>query len=145
MFYQSISKEKLEKEKNKSLKKNLVNLNSTNNFNRQRNIWLWAGTGIVMLAILFFWVHTLSGQLQISALGKSMATDIFQNNQNGLENLLQDSTSDLNNLKKAAGSILIEMRTASSTVKNSTTAPAATLPTLTSEQIKELKNKIEKK
>lgn len=141
MFYQSVSKEKLEKEKNKTIKKNLVNLNSDNNYKRQRNVWLWAGTIIVMLAILFFWAHSLSSQLQITSLTKSISADIFQNTQTGLDNLLQNSTNDLTDIKKAAGSILTEMRAATSSIYYST---STTLPALTPEQIQELKNKIEK-
>ena len=103
---------------------------------KQRQIWLWSGVAVVMLAVLASWIYFLPQQLKIKALATDIEKELFNKSSDDLANLLAEQKQTSDKIKEI-------MAQGIQTITTST--PSASANTLTPEQIEQLTNKIKKR
>ncbi|HPV70562.1 MAG TPA: hypothetical protein PKY08_01515 [Candidatus Magasanikbacteria bacterium] len=135
MFEKTISVEEIEKRS--SNKKNSVFKSTLDN--RQKQLWMWGGVAIVMVTILASWFYYLPQQLKIKNSTANLEKELFSNTINEFSTIIAEQQTKTSDLKKFLGQEL------KSLAVTSALASSTTSTTLTTQQIEELKNKIEKK
>lgn len=142
IFYRSISAAALAgKEPKKQSANKPTSLSAKNNFSRQ--VWLWSAVSLVMIFIIFFWIYSLPVQIKINNSTNDSTLFLFKNNKDELKKILTDQ-SEKTRQKDQLNNLLIKSvwaASASSTAKEG----SSLIPALTSQQIEELKNKIQNK
>lgn len=135
VFEQTISAEEIKK-------RSLPKKNLPAEFDReikQKRIWLWSGVTLVMIVILFSWFYYLPQQLKIKSATADLEKNLFSNTVSEFSTIIEEQQTKADDFKKIIGQELESLAAATNSV-SSTTSTA-----LTTQQIEELKNKIEKK